>query len=108
MTATYTPGATPKAKSKGATLAAALAGAIAAGAIAAGALTLTAPAAHADKIPEKTIKSECKDAGGSYTTSKSGGSRFSACSYKDNEGNQSTDYYMDGGYYSTKPGGPPK
>jgi hypothetical protein len=64
---------------------------------------LTAPAAHADKIPEKQIKSECADAGGTYTTTVQGGTRFSTCTYKDNEGNKFRDYYADGGYYSTRP-----
>ncbi|MGZ6801223.1 MAG: hypothetical protein ACXVGR_15595, partial [Mycobacteriaceae bacterium] len=88
-----------------ATLAATLVGAIAAGAIAAGAMTLTAPAAHADKISEKTIKSECKDARGTYSTvvSRSSGERISACTYKDNEGNESTDYYKNGHYTGTEP-----
>ena len=64
---------------------------------------LTAPAAHAEKIPEKTNKSECASAGGTYTTTVQGGTRFSTCTYKDNEGNKFRDYYADGGYYSTRP-----
>jgi hypothetical protein len=79
---------------------------LAAGAFAAGALALTAPAANAQPIGEKTIKSECKDAGGTYSTAVKGNqslgfTRFSACTYKDNEGNPSTDYYANGEYYGT-------
>ena len=71
-----------------------------------GALALGAPAAHAEPIKpikESTIKSECKAAGGSYSTKTVEGTRFSACRYKDNEGNGFDDYYVDGGYYSTRP-----
>ncbi|HKP41098.1 hypothetical protein [Mycobacterium sp.] len=63
----------------------------------------TAPIAHAEKIPEKTIKSECSSAGGTYTSVVKGGTRFSTCDYKDNEGNGYRDYYADGSYYSTRP-----
>jgi hypothetical protein len=76
----------------------------AASAIAIGALlAATAPIANAEKIPEKTIKSECKSAGGTYGTIVKGGTRFSTCDYKDNEGNGFRDYYADGSYYSTRP-----
>jgi hypothetical protein len=76
----------------------------AATAIAFGALlSATAPIANAEKISEKTIKSECKSAGGTYTTTVKGGTRFSTCDYKDNEGNGFRDYYADGWYYSTRP-----
>jgi hypothetical protein len=76
----------------------------AAAAIAVGAIfAAAAPVAHAEKIPEKTIKSECKSAGGTYTTGVTQGTRFSACSYKDNKGNGYRDYYADGEYYSTRP-----
>ncbi|WP_101946892.1 hypothetical protein [Mycobacterium sp. 3519A] len=76
----------------------------AAAAIALGALvSATAPIANAEKISEKTIKSECKSAGGTYTSVVKGGTRFSTCDYKDNEGNGFRDYYADGGYYSTRP-----
>ena len=76
----------------------------AAGAIAFGALiSVTAPIANAEKIPEKTIKSECASAGGSYTSVVKQGTRFSTCDYKDNEGNGFRDYYADGNYYSTRP-----
>ena len=66
-------------------------------------VTATAPIAAAEKISEKTIKGECKSAGGSYTTVVKGGTRFSTCDYKDNEGNGYRDYYADGSYYSTRP-----
>lgn len=76
----------------------------AAGAIAFGALiSATAPIANAEKITEKTIKSECSSAGGTYTTTVKGGTRFSTCDYKDNEGNGFRDYYNNGTYYSTRP-----
>jgi hypothetical protein len=76
----------------------------AATAVALGALlSVTAPIAGAEKISEKTIKSECASAGGSYSTTVKGGTRFSTCDYKDNEGNGFRDYYADGGYYSTRP-----
>ena len=76
----------------------------AAGAIAFAALiSATAPIANAEKVSEKTIKSECSSAGGSYTSVVKQGMRFSTCSYKDNEGNGFRDYYADGSYYSTRP-----
>ena len=75
-----------------------------AAALALGALiSVTAPVANAEKINEKTIKSECKSAGGTYTSVVKGGTRFSTCDYKDNEGNGFRDYYADGSYYSTRP-----
>jgi hypothetical protein len=76
----------------------------AAAAIAVGALvSATAPIANAEKISEKTIKSECASAGGTYTSVVKGGTRFSTCDYKDNEGNGFRDYYNNGSYYSTRP-----
>jgi hypothetical protein len=76
----------------------------AAGVMAFGALiSATAPIANAEKINEKTIKSECSSAGGSYTSITKNGSRFSTCTYKDNEGNGFRDYYENGTYYSTRP-----
>jgi hypothetical protein len=75
-----------------------------AAAIAVGALlSATAPIVNAEKISEKTIKSECKSAGGSYTSVVKQGMRFSTCDYKDNEGNGFRDYYANGSYYSTRP-----
>ena len=79
---------------------------VAAGAISLGGLALTAPGASAEPvkpIKESTIRSECKAAGGSYQTKTVEGTRFSACHYKDNEGNGYSDFYVDGGYYSTRP-----
>lgn len=64
---------------------------------------LTAPTAQAEKIPEATIKSECKDVGGTYVSQVKGGIRFSACRYKDLSGKTFTDFYADGEYYSTTP-----
>jgi hypothetical protein len=76
----------------------------AAGAIAFAALiSATAPIANAEKVSEKTIKSECSSAGGSYTSVVKQGMRFSTCTYKDNEGKGFRDYYADGSYYSTRP-----
>lgn len=76
----------------------------AAAAIAFGALiSATAPIANAEKVSEKTIKSECSSAGGSYSSVVKGGTRFSTCDYKDNEGNGYRDYYANGSYYSTRP-----
>ena len=58
-----------------------------AGAIAVGAMIATAAAADAAPISEGTIKSECKAAGGTYTTypgsKKKGTVRISSCTYKD-------------------------
>jgi hypothetical protein len=59
--------------------------------------------AHAEKLSEQTISSECKEAGGTYNTANKGGTQFSSCTYKDNEGNKYIDYYADGEYYSTHP-----
>ena len=79
---------------------------IAAGAIAIGAMmTVIAPAAHAEPIGEKTIKSECKSAGGTYQTKKNSvGTRVSTCTYKDIDGDTWTDYYGGGEYVGTDPG----
>ena len=77
--------------------------AVAATAVVGGLITMIAPIAHAEKLSENTIKSECASAGGTYTTVSKGGTRFSTCTYKDNEGNKFRDYYLDGGYYSTHP-----
>lgn len=66
-------------------------------------VTLAAAPASARPISEGTIKRECKAANGSYTTSVVEGTRFSACSYRDIDGDLYTDYYVDGDYYSTKP-----
>jgi hypothetical protein len=71
---------------------------ITAGAIAVGAMaTVTAPAAHAKPISEKTIKSECKSAGGTYATSNG----LSSCKYKGIDGGTYVDSYIDGEYTDT-------
>ena len=76
----------------------------AAAAIAFGAIiTATAPVAHAERISESTIKSECKAAGGKYKTGTTQGTRFTSCTYTDISGNRHKDYYVDGEYYATNP-----
>jgi hypothetical protein len=73
-------------------------------ALALGALSSVAsPVAQAKPISEKTIKKECKDAGGTYGTTVKQGTRFSTCSYNDIGGDNYVDYYADGNYYSTWP-----
>jgi hypothetical protein len=75
-----------------------------AAALATGALSpVASPTAQAAPIKESTIKKECKDACGSYTTTVKKGTRFSTCSYRDNSGDGYVDYYADGEYYSTRP-----
>ena len=61
---------------------------------------VAAPMANAKPISDKTIKSECKSAGGTYSHSGS----TSLCSYKDNGGNKYTDWYENGQYTNTTPG----
>ena len=71
-------------------------------------------AAPANAISEKQIQSECADAGGQYSSQKSGDTTFSTCTYYDSEDHVPTDYYADGDYYysdappapSSKPGPP--
>jgi hypothetical protein len=85
---------------------------LAAGALSA-MMSVAAPFAHADKAAEHKIKSQCSEAGGTYTTvvksnpNVKGSQRFSTCAYNDNEGNPYTDYYADGTYYGTRNGHPP-
>lgn len=74
---------------------------LAAGVIAAGSAILTAAPAQADKQTEKQIQAGCKEAGGTYSTTKTGGHVYSICDYKDNEGNDLTDSYVDGTYTGT-------
>lgn len=79
---------------------------VGAGAIALGvAITLNAPAANAERISEGTIKSECRAAGGTYSTSfyKGIGERHSSCTYKDEDGDTWTDVYTNGEYQGTDP-----
>lgn len=80
--------------------------AIAAGALALGvASTVIAPAAGAAPISESTIKSECRAAGGTYSTAviKGIGERHSSCTYKDEDGKKWTDVYTNGEYQGTDP-----
>ncbi len=80
-----------------------------AGAIAVGAMVATATAANAEPISEGTIKSECKAAGGTYTTypgNKKGVVRISSCTYKDINGGTYTDDYYGGEYAGTSSTGP--
>ena len=74
--------------------------AIAAGALAVGAVVFAAaPAAHAEKLSEKTIKSECKEAGGTYQNT----GATSTCVYKDIKGKKYVDYFSGGHYVTTIP-----
>jgi hypothetical protein len=74
-----------------------------AAAVGIGALILSgAPAAHA--IPESTIESECKAAGGTYTSViLSSGDRESSCCYTDIDGDKWCDVYHNGEYLGTDP-----
>jgi hypothetical protein len=82
------------------------------GAITIGAsLSAFAPAAHAEPISENTIKQECKQANGSYSSANLGGGvRWSGCTYKAADGNTYTDNYNNGTYSGTNqiPGGRPR
>lgn len=89
-----------------------LTGYLAGSALAVGLALGSAAVADAEPISENTIKSECKAAGGTYgTTAPSGpkgrGSRFSTCTFKDINGETSTDNYYDGHWTGTTDG-PPK
>jgi hypothetical protein len=78
-------------------------GSVLAAAVTIGATILSAPAAHA--IPESTIESECKAAGGTYTSGiLSSGDRESTCCYTDVYGDQWCDVYLNGEYLGTDPG----
>jgi hypothetical protein len=82
---------------------------LAAGAIAVGAMVASATAANAEPISESTIKSECKAAGGTYTTypgNKKGVMRISSCTYKDINGDTYSDDYIGGEYSGTSSAGP--
>lgn len=65
----------------------------------------SAAQAEAKPIKESTIKSECKDAGGTYHTGVGGitGIRFSSCNYAGADGVMYADYYENGEYTHTKP-----
>jgi hypothetical protein len=56
----------------------------------------------AGALPESTIKSECKAAGGRYTTSvDENGNRHSECTYKDSSGIVHMDFFKNGKYEGT-------
>jgi hypothetical protein len=75
---------------------------LAATALAAGALVLSGTAAFAEeKIPEKTIKSECKAAGGTYSTVIDGRNRYSTCEYTDISGEFWVDAFKNGKFVGT-------
>jgi hypothetical protein len=74
---------------------------LAAGAIAAGVLGSATPAANAQPIGERTIKSECASAGGYYQTWADGGSKYSMCTYTDIDGVVYHDVYINGVYTKT-------
>lgn len=59
-------------------------------------LPVSVPLAQAH--PESTIKSERKQAGGSYHTAVFDGHRYSRCCYKDIDGEHDCDMYKDGEY----------
>jgi hypothetical protein len=66
------------------------------GAVAVGALLAPiAPIAHAQPIGERTIKAECRNAGGTYWNQ---GGGFSTCTYTDYYGEIHRDYYLNGSY----------
>jgi hypothetical protein len=78
--------------------------AVAVAAISAAALVTFAAPAGAQRIPEKTIRRECREAGGYYGTSMDNGVRRSFCSYRTlNDDTVYTDYYSDGVYEDTHP-----
>ncbi|MGA5463761.1 hypothetical protein [Mycobacterium sp. NPDC050041] len=56
----------------------------------------------ASALPEGTIKSECKSAGGTYGTGVGpDGNRYSDCSYTDIRGGLHVDHYKNGKYTGT-------
>jgi hypothetical protein len=72
------------------------------GAVAVGALlTQTAPIAYAQPIGERTIKSECQSAGGSYQSWTASTNRYSTCTYSGMGGDRYRDFYMNGEYLAT-------
>jgi hypothetical protein len=76
--------------------------ALVATALAGGLLSLGGVAQAEEKLPEQTIKSECKAAGGTYSTGVSSkGNRGSTCTYKDNSGNGYMDIFRNGKYLGT-------
>jgi hypothetical protein len=65
-------------------------------------VTLATPAS-ALPISENTIRRECRAAKGTYVTEVKGGTRFSACYYRDIYRDEYADFYVNGDYYSTRP-----
>ena len=63
----------------------------------------TATSANAEPISETTIKSECKAAGGKYSTNGKGAGRWSQCKYKDANGDTYVDDFIGGNYTGTNP-----
>jgi hypothetical protein len=78
-------------------------GVITLGALAAFGLLVTAAPATGEPLTESTIKSECQQANGDYTTYTEGGHRKSTCCYNDRLGNRYCDCYTDGEYQFTTP-----
>ncbi|BBX03197.1 hypothetical protein BST36_05035 [Mycolicibacterium moriokaense] len=82
---------------------------VAAGTMATSAMlgVLASAVAHAKPLSETTIKNECNQAGGSYSTANlGGGMRWSGCTYKAADGNTYTDNYNNGTYTTTNQVGP--
>jgi hypothetical protein len=72
-----------------------------AGLISFGATLFASPIANA--IPEKTIKSDCKSANGTYLSGSLNGHTYSSCTFKDIDGDTYTDTYVDGTYTGQDP-----
>ena len=66
-------------------------------------VTVAVAPASALRISENTIKRECQDAGGSYSTTTYRSTRYSACLYHDIYGDSYTDFYVNGEYDYTRP-----
>jgi hypothetical protein len=61
-----------------------------------------APAAVAKPVSNSTLKSECKDAGGTWESVPDGnGGTESSCKYRDIDGHQHIDYYKNGNFLGT-------
>lgn len=80
--------------------------AIAIATAAAGVLAIGSPPAGAQPISQSTIRSECKAAGGTYSSFllSDNQNRISFCRYKDIHGNKYTDGYTNGEYTGTDDG----
>jgi hypothetical protein len=66
-------------------------------------VTVAAAPASALRISEKTIASECREAGGTYQTMTFQSTRYSACLYHDIYGDAYADYYVNGEYDHSRP-----